>query len=157
MGREVRMVPKSWGHPIREDGSFIALHESNFDQCAADWDKESAEWASGNYPDYADEESKKLTYSEWNGGRPEEEDYMPSWSANVANHYMMYETTSEGTPISPAFDTPENLATWLCNSGASSFGSRTASYEGWLRVAKGGFACSAVIAGGELKSGVEAL
>jgi len=70
---------------------------------------------------------------------------------------MMYETTSEGTPISPAFATPEELAQWLADNGASSFGSSTASYESWLRVAKGGWAPSAIMDQNGLRSGVEAL
>jgi hypothetical protein len=91
-------------------------------------------------------------------GCPDKDDYMPDWPAEQRTHLMMYEDTSEGTPISPAFATPEELARWLTDTGASSFGSNTASYEGWLRVAKGGWALSAVsIGGGPLVSGVDAL
>ena len=71
--------------------------------------------------------------------------------------YMMYETCTEGTPISPAFKTPEELARWLADSGASAFGNMTASYEAWLRVCRGGYACSAVMHGGKFQSGVEGL
>lgn len=48
--------------------------------------------------------------------------------------YQMWETTSEGSPISPAFDTPEELAQWLADNGASACGSSTASYTEWLRM-----------------------
>jgi len=68
---------------------------------------------------------------------------------------MMYETTSEGTPISPAFETPEALARWLTDTGASAFGKSTAPYEAWLSVCNGGYAPSLVMVGGELISGVE--
>ena len=37
-------------------------------------------------------------------------------------HYQMYETCTEGTPISPVMETPENLARWLADNGASAFG-----------------------------------
>ncbi|MNR40154.1 hypothetical protein D3C85_1584160 [compost metagenome] len=70
---------------------------------------------------------------------------------------MMYETTSEGSPISPAFETPEQLARWLADNGASAFGGSTASYASWLRVANGGYAPSAVLSSAGLQSGVEAL
>jgi hypothetical protein len=53
--------------------------------------------------------------------------------------------------------TPEELARWLTDTNASAFGGEGASYEGWLRVARGGFAPSAVIADGKMQSGVEAL
>lgn len=71
---------------------------------------------------------------------------------------MMYETTSEGTPISPAFTSPEELARWLTDTGASAFGKDTATYEQWLRVCQGGYAPSAIYTSdGGLQSGVAAL
>ena len=90
------------------------------------------------------------------GPRPNPSDFMPTWTDKEATHFMMYESTSEGTPLSPAFATPEELARWLVENNASAFVGETASYEGWLRVARGGFACSAVIVNGVLTSGVAA-
>ena len=66
--------------------------------------------------------------------------YMPDFGTE-ATHYMMYETCSEGTPISPAFETPEELARWLTVSRASMFGDTTGTYEQWLRIAKGDGEC----------------
>lgn len=100
------------------------------------------------------------SYAWWAGDRPERPDetgYMPDWADDQRTHFMMYEDTSEGTPISPAFATPEELARWLADTGASSFADQTASYEAWLRVAKGGFAPSAVLSSAGFQSGVEAL
>jgi hypothetical protein len=82
---------------------------------------------------------------------------MPQWGEGEATHYMMYEDTTEGTPISPAFATPEELARWLTDNGASAFAGRPASYEAWLRVCLGGFAPSCVISCCGVESGVEAL
>lgn len=143
MGREVRMVPKNWQHP-KKDGQYIGLFDGGFADAAADWDSEKAKWDAGEYPDYATEESKLMSYSEWAGGRPDANDYMPDFPADQCTHCMMYETTTEGTPISPAFETPEELARWLFDNGASAFGYQTASYESWLRVARGGYAPSAI-------------
>ena len=67
--------------------------------------------------------------------------FMPDWSPDEATHYMMYETCSEGTPISPAFATPEELARWLTDTGASISGSMRASYEQWLSIARGSEVC----------------
>lgn len=100
------------------------------------------------------------TYQWWAGECPQfpdPSDYMPQWPDEQRTHYMMYEDTSEGTPISPAFETPEELARWLVDNEASAFAGQTASYEAWLRVAKGGFAPSAVMTNGEMVSGVEAM
>lgn len=93
------------------------------------------------------------------GNPPDANDYMPAWTQAEATHLMMYEEVSEGTPISPAFATPEELARWLVDNKAyaGGMGDGTASYEGWLRVARGGWAPSAVIANGVFMSGVEAL
>jgi len=156
MSREVRRVPKDWKHPRNEHGRYTALHE-DYKGSVDDWDKGAALWNSGVYPEYASEENKKLSYAEWDMQRPEKEDYMPEWKDGEATHFMMYETCSEGTPISPAFETPEELAKWLFENQASAFGSQTASYESWLRVANGGYACSAIHENGIIKSGVEGL
>lgn len=72
--------------------------------------------------------------------------------------YQMWETTSEGSPISPPFETAEELAHWLVDNNASSFGSMTATYESWLGMIQGGgYAPSAIISDGRLMSGVEGI
>jgi hypothetical protein len=164
MGREVRMVPADWKHPTQEgfysDGSirYSSLFDgSDFEARAADWDEEAAKWDRGEFPSYAEDSDKAGSYAEWAGDRPDPSDYMPNWPEAERTHYMMYETTSEGSPISPAFATPEELAKWLADNGASSFGASTASYESWLRVCKGGWAPSAVVDAHGIRSGVEAL
>ena len=156
MGREVRMVPKDWEHPKDGRGYFIALFEGcKFEQMVQEWDEECEKWNRGEFPSYASEENKKLPYDQWNGMRPNPDEYMPNWDRSERTHLMMYETCSEGTPLSPAFETPEELAKWLFDNDASAFGSQTASYEGWLRVARGGYAPSAAITPIGLISGVD--
>ena len=159
MGREVRMVPKNWEHPKNSRGQYIALHDGiDLEEAISEWATECNKWNSGVFPDYASQEDRLMSYSEWAGERPDPDCYMPIFAPNDAICVMMYETTSEGTPISPAFATPEELATWLFKNNASAFGRQTASYEGWLRVAKGGYAPSAVMSSsGGLQSGVDAL
>ena len=133
MGREVRRVPADWIHPVDKDGHSVPL--------LSDYDAALAEY---------------LSNPEWHEAPPREEDYMPSWLPSERTHYQMYETCSEGTPISPVMDSPEALACWLADTGASAFGSMTASYEHWLEVCRSGFAVSAVYQNGTLMSGVEA-
>ncbi len=167
MGREVRMVPADWQHPKDDKGHYIPLHEGNgrFEKEDADWAEGYAKWQKGLCENYGsgekwkpiEEKYRAMRFSEYHGTRPSPDNYMPNWPEEQRTHYMMYEDCSEGTPISPAFTTPEELARWLADTKASSFGGMTASYDAWLRVAKGGFACSAVIEGGVMKSGVEAL
>lgn len=166
MSREARMVPPDWEHPKNERGHWVPLLGYGFAQMLADWEEGNAQWALGLRKNYGPEGGWQrreraealMTYEEWSGERPEQEDYMPEWTEGEATHVAMYETTTEGTPMSPAFATPEELAQWLVDDGANAFAGQTASYEGWLRMAQGGWAPSAVSAPGErLRSGVEAL
>ena len=86
---------------------------------------------------------------------PLDADCMPEESKG--DWYMMYETCTEGTPMSPAFQTPEELARWLVENKASAFGNQEASYEAWLATIKRGWAVSAVIGPRGMQSGVEGL
>lgn len=153
MGREVRRVPADWQHPKeqkpdwstgRMTDRYKPLHDGSYAQAAKDFlEKANAEGLEAA--------------TDYYGAAPMPDEYMPDWPAEQRTHYMMYEDTSEGTPISPAFATPEELARWLADTGASSFGQMTATYEQWLRVARGGYACSLVVTGGVMESGVAAL
>lgn len=155
MGREVRRVPKDWQHPKRKDGSYQPMYDEDFATAAAAWKESFRKWESGEDPDRA--KYPQYEYWEWNGNPPEREYYRPAWADAERTHLMMYEDTSEGTPISPAFETPEDLARWLADTGASSFADYTATYEQWLPICRGGWAPSMVIRDGVLKSGVEDL
>ena len=145
MSREVRMVPANWVHPQGRNGrTYKPLWDGDYQKDFAEYMKAVAE---------SGEEQAEYDY----GSCPEESDYMPQWKDEEKTHYMMYETTSEGTPISPAFATPEDLASYLSSSGASSFGRQTASYEAWLKTIKSGLALSAIFTPQTgLISGVEA-
>ena len=46
--------------------------------------------------------------------------------------WQMWETTSEGSPMSPVFATPEELAAWLASTGASAFGDMKLTRKQWL-------------------------
>ena len=70
--------------------------------------------------------------------------------------WQMWETTSEGSPISPVCKTPEALATWLADNGASAFGRETATRQQWLRMIQAGWAPSMVADSNGLRSGVAA-
>lgn len=165
MGREVRRVPKDWQHPKNDNGNFIPLYGRSYGSDGDEWDEGRRQWLAGFCRSYSDGQEweprdpkyANLRYTDYAGARPSPDDYMPDWPDSERTHYMMYEDTSEGTPISPAFATPEDLARWLADTGASAFGRSAASYEGWLRVCKGGFAPSMVISGGVIQTGVDAL
>lgn len=159
MGREVRRVPANYQHPKDEYGHYKGLCD-NFNKDTARWDKEAEMWNKGfrwNYDkEYFVPNAIGLTesYEEYAGDRPKQEEYMPDWPEVERTHFMMFETCTEGSPISPAFNTPEELARWLADNKASVFGSETATYEQWFFVCKGGYAPSAIIENGVIRSGV---
>ena len=166
MGREVRRVPKDWEHPKHECGpsvgNHIPLHDGSYEAIAREWEEECAKWCTGWRPDCADAEDQKrpntaLAFAHWHGDRPTPGEYMPDWPEEERTHLQMYDVVTEGTPISPVMETPEALARWLTDNGASSLEHDTATYEQWLRVCRGGLAPSMVMDSKGLRSGVEAL
>lgn len=142
MGREVRMVPANWEHPTDSRGNYEPLYDGY---------------------DRAVERFVEVCERIGIAAALEAEDGGPRYSCYMhpkgeRSHYMMYEDTSEGTPISPAFATPEELARWLADNNASAFGNMTASYDQWLSTIKRGFAMSAVYTPSTgLVSGVEGM
>lgn len=165
MSREVRLVPAGWQHPKNSEGHYIPLRKGSFAQADADWNDGYAAWQRGEIENYAAGGPKWKpkpesalecdSYSEWAGGRPSPDDYMPSFAEGTATLLCMYEDTSEGTPISPAFATPEELARWLADNNASAFGGMTATYEQWLATCRGAWSPSMVMQDGKMMSGVE--
>jgi hypothetical protein len=153
MGREVRRVPKDWQHPKKRHFNYLKscyeeVYQPMFDRPFApemrEWIAKWEAWERGERPDYCSDESKNLPFLEWDSPPPDPAYYRPDWPEETRTHLMMYEDTSEGTPISPAFETPEELARWLADNKASAFGSETATYEDWLHVCRGGYAPSMV-------------
>ncbi len=174
MGREVRMVPPDWVHPkefnhLRQEETYVPLYDSrsrSYADDARDWDAGWAKWQIGLVENYGDpskpwrdkEEDEVGRQYTWAAGRrPSPDDYMPDWPVEKRTHYMMYEDTTEGTPKSPAFATPEELARYCADNNVSAFGYEGASYEAWLRVCQGGYAPSMVISSAGIQSGVEGL
>jgi hypothetical protein len=159
MGREVRRVPADWEHPKNERGNYIPLYGRSFSKEVADWDEGAAQWENGFLDNYKGgwepkDQSMDYPYEEWSGKRPEEHEYMPDWPDEQRTHIQMYEDTSEGTPISPVMETPEELARWLADNNASAFAGMKATYEQWLSTIKHGFACSMIMQGNRIDSGV---
>ena len=69
--------------------------------------------------------------------------------------YQMWETVTEGSPLSPAFATTEELAHWLADNKSSAFGRETANYDDWLKMIKAEWSPTFAVVDGKLISGVE--
>ena len=172
MGREVRMGPGDWNHPKADAGNYIPLHGTSYSEALAAWEDDWNLWKNGkkrNFDSFTDFVTKEYnivnhdhdrsreTFMQWCGQMPLRAEYMPDWKVEEKTHYQMYETCTEGTPISPPMETPEELARWLADNKASAFGSLTATYEEWLSTIQRGFSISALMVDGEFMSGVEAM
>jgi len=142
MGREVRRVPKDWKHPKDKNGNYIPL--------LYDYNEDLKSWM--EYKEEYEKEGKGFSEE-----KPNPKDYMPNWPEEERTHLQMYETTSEGTPISPVMETPEELARWLADNKASVFADMTASYDDWFAMIKAGWAPSLVAGSCGVISGVEAV
>ena len=134
MGREIRRVPPNWEHPRskcehspwkggcddakRHGGMcFQPLHDEPFEAAAREWKNDLAAWESGERAAYLAEHGDDLEYWEYNGEPPDRAYYRPAWSQDEASWYQAYETVSEGTPVTPPFETPEELIDYLATHG----------------------------------------
>ncbi len=154
MGREIRMVPPNWQHPplAREHdtyghGGYQPMFDETFAEAAAEWKAEFAKWEAGERPDYCSDESKGLEFWEYHGAPPIR-DYYRTYDKADATWLQVYETVSEGTPVSPPFATPEELIDYLATHG--DFWDQKRGDPAWSRASaeafvKRGFAPSLIV------------
>lgn len=70
--------------------------------------------------------------------------------------YQIWETTSEGSPMSPVFSTPEELARWMEKNDTSITEGTT--YDQWMKFILGsGWSPSIVVTNGKVQTGVVAM
>jgi hypothetical protein len=79
------------------------------------------EFCGGEGDIWQSEEIKKL-HDEWKEFDPP-----------IGDGFQLWETTSEGSPASPVFQSLENLCEW-CESNASTFGNSKTSKENWIKM-----------------------
>ncbi len=144
MGREIRMVPPNWQHPTqhchhcgldgrrlcdearRNGGMCYKPLNQGYAADAAEWKAEYAKWIAG------EREPKDGTdFWDYYGMPPAREDYCPDWAEAEATHFQIYETVSEGTPVSPVFASRDELAQWLIDNGTSEAAARKFAQEGF--------------------------
>ncbi|KKN87466.1 hypothetical protein LCGC14_0259210 [marine sediment metagenome] len=123
MGREIRMVPRGWEHPKNRAGGYRSLFNSTYKAAAQEWwDCAEAYHARdlerlreldvymGADPEEAFAEHP--WYWEWTDRPPNPEHYRPEFDS-PADHFQVYENTTEGTPISPVLETKGDVGQWL--------------------------------------------
>jgi hypothetical protein len=163
MGREIRKVPKNWEHPKSDRGygrgmEFTPLYDQDYLTEITEWIKNHELWLKGEHEDQKEPDGcKEKFYAEWGGDPPHVEAYRPAWT-EPADHFQVYETVSEGTPVSPVFATKEEMIEYLVANG--DFWDQRRGNGGWSRSAAEGFvkfeSCpSLIIANGKVMTGPE--
>lgn len=135
MGREVRNVPADWKHPKNASGFFVPLFDGWAKRCA-----DKAAWEDGSHPNRP--MFRDLTWEEFAGDRKPEQ-YMPDWPEDQRTHFQLYETTTEGTPVSPVFATMEALIDYAAEH-CTVFADMKTSREEWGRMLGAGFVAARV-------------
>lgn len=116
MGRELRKVPANWEHPKKHDGeTFQPMREDNYETAVKEWFDNHNSWLKGEHPDQPNVDCKY--YAEWDGDCPEIAYYNTFYKPEDAKWFQLYETVSEGTPVSPPFATEKELAEYLAENG----------------------------------------
>jgi len=118
MGREIRRVPPNWQHPENEHG-FKPLHDQSYLEALNEWLENHRQWEAGTHRDLSDGVSKVVYphYAYWGGNAPDVESYRPEWKPGEATWWQVYETVSEGTPVTPPFATQQELVEYLVTEG----------------------------------------
>lgn len=131
MGREIRRVPPNWEHPryTKENvpygsenpdlqvGCYVALFNQSFDDAVAEWKEEFALWEAGTHEDIKKFDLDGQEYWEW-FSPPSREAHLPTFQEEPT-WFQVYETVSEGTPVTPPFATLEELGDYLRKNGDS--------------------------------------
>jgi len=119
MGREIRMVPPNYEHPkktvinhlYKTEERFVPQFDKLYEEACEEWKTSFAKF----YAEKKDKESK-CEFWEWEGSPPKREEYR-SYRDSEATWFCLYETVSEGTPVTPPFATKEELANYLAENG----------------------------------------
>lgn len=179
MGRELRRVPANWQHPKRttynylqgkEVESFQPLFDEPYISAISEWIHEHFLWLRGEHPDQQGEDRAEYSYyAQWGGSPPDIDYYRPNWKPEEMTWYQVYETVSEGTPVTPPFETQAELIEYLVEHGdywdqsRRKEGRSSMPCEPWTRqqaesfVLGSGWAPSLVVHDGKVQSGVEAM
>lgn len=112
MGREIRRVPLDWEHPRDARGRYQPMYDEAYEDAAARWLTACIAWSQGTNGTQ-EQRDKHPYYWDWDGPPPARAYYRPKWTAEMRVGYQVYETVTEGTPVSPVFESKDDIIAWL--------------------------------------------
>lgn len=125
------MPSKDW----RGDGEWVEtenfhpLHDIDYESAAQEWLAEFDQWRAGAHPHQDADTPYYWEYST----PPDRESYRErKWTAEEATHYQIYETVTEGTPVSPVFASLDELVEWCVGQGYSRRVAEGFATKGWV-------------------------
>jgi hypothetical protein len=92
------------------------LFDQPFEDAAREWLDKAIAWDNGTDPDCAEHKATHPFYWQWSNMPPDPTYYRPKWTSEPT-HYQVYETVSEGTPVTPHFATKAELIDYLVEHG----------------------------------------
>lgn len=150
MSREIRRVPANWEHPkFTSDNCYRGEQIGTPKPLRDNYDKRLAEFQA-----MAAEKGMSEAL-EYYGGGPMKSDFA-CYEGKPLDWWQMYETVSEGTPLTPPFATAEELVDYLECVGDSW------TEKPWPRAraeafVKAGWAPSMILAGGKVYTSEESV
>ena len=139
MGRELRKVPANWEHPKQDNGQYQPMFNTYYGDAINQWIIEHLQWEEGTHPDLIDNPDLKKDcpfFAMWTDNPPRVNYYQSrKYTPEELTHIQLYETTTEGTPISPVFraDKFEELCEYAAKNATtfSNFNAK-ATKEEWM-------------------------
>jgi hypothetical protein len=108
---------------------YRPLYDKDYETAAEEWLRGLDQWRAGTHEGQPSEFSRYFWEYE---GTPDEETHRDrKWTEVEATHYQVYETVSEGTPVTPHFATKEELVEYLVKHG--DFWDQQRGHGGWTR------------------------
>jgi hypothetical protein len=163
MRREIRRVPANWDHPRKmfiSGPGYQPMFNQTFATAVAEWKEAKRKWDAGEDPDQAKYGKGCESYADWAGECPDDPSYYRPWSDAEATWYQLWETVSEGSPVTPPFATLDELAQHLAKCGDEWDTQRGRSGWGIERAkafCKVGWAPSFVMSEGRMQAGATAI
>lgn len=156
---------------------YKPLYNQSAEEAWDDWQNDFKGWISGEHDriiaEYGESDYPKgqpyAAFCRWHGTPPDPSYYRPPWNESEATWWQVYETVSEGTPVTPPFETQEELIEYLVANGdfwdqsRRAEGCSTMNCDPWSReqaekfVKNSGWAPSFVMDSKGFRSGVEAM
>lgn len=120
MGREVRLVPPNWQHPRCDRGDLQPMYRGPFSKVFTQWLEDFDRIRRGDLSETEREcYAGEIPLAEWlkDEGSPLDPAYYTPWEPKDATWFQVWETVSEGTPVTPAFATASELIDYLVEGG----------------------------------------